>query len=826
MKGPTKAELATRVAALERELIEVREREAVIARENTRLFKELEKRNTALTESHAQVTEALEQQTATSEILRVISQSPTEVQPVFDVIVRSGAALCHASDVIIFIADADVLRVVASVGPVAASVQRSALFQRSGLPRSRGSVSGRAFIDGHTVHVQDVGATPESEFPEGRALQREYGGHGTTLAVPLLREGVALGVITLLRNEVRAFTERQVALLQVFADQAVMAIENVRLFTELGARNRELAESLEQQTATADILRIISTSPTDLQPVLEAVARSAGRFCGATDVTIFEVDGQHLRVAAHHGVMARDAYENLVPVERGTLNGRTLLERRTVHVVDLQAEHAEFPGGSAIARSRGHRSVVSAPLLREGVAIGTISLRRSEVEPFTGKQIADLEVFADQAVIAIENVRLFTELQARTLELQRSVGQLTALGEVGQAVSSSLDLETVLTTIVSRAVELSGLDGGLVFEYDEAAEAFVQRAATESQAFVAAGRIGLRKGEGVVGRTAITLEPVQVPDIAVAGAYEGRARETLIESGVRALLAVPIVREGRLLGGLAVGRNRPGVFPAETVDLLRTFAAQSALAIQNARLFQQLDVANRHKSAFLASMSHELRTPLNAIIGYSEMLQEEAADAGQPGLVPDLGKITVAGKYLLELINTVLDLSKIEAGRMDLYLETFAVPGLLEEIVAVVQPLAERRDNRLVLACADDVGEMRGDLTKVRQTLFNLLSNACKFTEKGMVTLAARVEAAPGAQWLVFDVTDTGIGMTEEEMGRLFREFAQADASTARRYGGTGLGLVLSRRLCRMMGGEVTVTSEPGRGSTFTVRLPQEVTPV
>src|SRR5262249_32836143 len=197
-------------------------------------------------------------------------------------------------------------------------------------------------------------------------------------------------------------------------------------------------------------------------------------------------------------------------------------------------------------------------------------------------------------------------------------------------------------------------------------------------------------------------------------------------------------------------------------------------------------------------------------IGYSEMLQEEAADAGQPGLVPDLGKITVAGKYLLELINTVLDLSKIEAGRMELYLETFAVPPLLEEIVAVVQPLAERRDNRLVLACAEDVGAMRADLTKVRQTLFNLLSNACKFTEKGTVTLSARVESPAKPEstaWLVFDVADTGIGMTEEEIGRLFQEFSQADASTARRYGGTGLGLALSRRLCRLMGGEITVVS-------------------
>ena len=259
------------------------------------------------------------------------------------------------------------------------------------------------------------------------------------------------------------------------------------------------------------------------------------------------------------------------------------------------------------------------------------------------------------------------------------------------------------------------------------------------------------------------------------------------------------------------------------VSLLQTFATQSALAIQNARLFKQIEVANRHKSEFLASMSHELRTPLNAIIGYSEMLEEEASDLGQEAFVPDLKKINAAGKHLLELINAVLDLSKIEAGRMDLYLETFSVPTLLSEIAAVIQPLADKNGNRVEVRCDPAVGEMRADLTKVRQALFNLLSNACKFTERGTVSLAVRQEAGDGGGVVVFDVSDTGIGMTEEQLGRLFQEFSQAEVSTSRRYGGTGLGLALSRRLCRLMGGDVTVTSEPGRGSTFTIRLPVEV---
>jgi CheY-like chemotaxis protein len=222
-------------------------------------------------------------------------------------------------------------------------------------------------------------------------------------------------------------------------------------------------------------------------------------------------------------------------------------------------------------------------------------------------------------------------------------------------------------------------------------------------------------------------------------------------------------------------------------------------------------------------MSHELRTPLNAIIGYSEMLQEEATDLGQKAFVPDLEKINTAGKHLLELINAVLDLSKIEAGRMDLYLETFSVPTLVGETAAVIQPLADKNGNRVEVRCDPAVGEMRADLTKVRQALFNLISNACKFTERGTVSLAVRRELTDGRDVVVFDVSDTGIGLTEEQLGRLFQEFSQAEASTSRRYGGTGLGLSLSRRLCRLMGGDVTVASQPGRGSTFTVRLPLEV---
>ncbi|MGH7307670.1 MAG: ATP-binding response regulator, partial [Candidatus Rokuibacteriota bacterium] len=345
-----------------------------------------------------------------------------------------------------------------------------------------------------------------------------------------------------------------------------------------------------------------------------------------------------------------------------------------------------------------------------------------------------------------------------------------------------------------------------------------------------ARRTPIRRGEGVAGRMAVTREPVQIPDIAQEGAYHGPLRDVLLRIGSRALLAIPLLREDHLIGGLTVNKNTPGEFSPEVIALLKTFASQSALAIQNARLFReigdksrQLEVADRHKSEFLANMSHELRTPLNAIIGYSEMLQEDAADLGAEQFTDDLHKINAAGKHLLELINAVLDLSKIEAGKMELYLETFDVAGLVRDIAAVIQPLAAKNTNRLDVRCPDEIGTMRADLTKVRQALFNLLSNACKFTERGTISLAVAREELDGQGWMVFSVSDTGIGMTPEQLTRLFEVFSQADAATTRRFGGTGLGLALSRRLCRMMGGDVTVESEAGRGSTFTIRLPVHV---
>ncbi|TMA98669.1 MAG: response regulator, partial [Deltaproteobacteria bacterium] len=431
------------------------------------------------------------------------------------------------------------------------------------------------------------------------------------------------------------------------------------------------------------------------------------------------------------------------------------------------------------------------------------------------------------------NRTLEQRVEERTRKLSEALNDLRALNEVGQAVSSTLDLPTVLTTIVSHAVQLSGTDAGAIYEYDEPTEEFHLRTSyrMEGELVEALQTNPIRFGLGSVGRAAATRAPIEVTDILEeedSGAT--RLRPLLRRLGYRSVLAIPLLREGQVMGGLSVYRREAGSFSTEVVNLVQTLATQSVLAIQNARLFreiedksQQLQIANQHKSEFLANMSHELRTPLNAIIGYSEMLEEEAADLDQKTFIPDLQKINGAGKHLMSLINNVLDLSKIEAGKMDLYLENVEIVAMIQEVIATVKPLIEKNANSLQVHSADGLGQMRSDVTKVRQMLFNLLSNASKFTERGTITLRVGREIVNGGEWISFSVSDTGIGMTAEQTSKLFQAFTQADTSTTRKYGGTGLGLAISRQFCHMMGGKITVESQPGEGSTFTIRLPAVV---
>jgi signal transduction histidine kinase len=792
--------------------------QAVIAIENVRLFTELQTKNIDLTD-------ALEQQMATAEILRVISTSPTDLQPVLDTVVKSAARFCGAYDASLFRLDEGNLQVAAHHGPIPHRVGRLVLV-------IRGTVSGRAVLERRAVHVTDIQAEVE-DFPEGHALAQEHSWR-TMLSVPLLRQGAAMGTIVLRRAEVHPFTDKQIALLRTFADQAVIAIENVRLFTELEVKNRaltrahaQLTEALEQQTATAEILRVISSSPTDVQPVLDAVAEAAARICGADDAVIRRVDGDVLRLWAHHGSIPLPASVENVPVTPRRAIGRAVLERRTIHVhdiVELQAR-GEYLDAQSHAQEVGYRTLVVTPLMREGVAIGAILIRRMEIRPFTDSQIALLQTFADQAVIAIENVRLFKELQARTGELTRSVEKLTALGEVSRAVSSTLDVETVLDTIVSRASQLAGAAGCSIYEYDEAAEQFELRAThNDDTAFVEALRaVPLWKGEGLMGRAAEMREPIQIPDITQPGAYQSSVRDTLIRFGYRALLSVPLLREDQIIGSLSFNRKAPGEFPPEVVDVLKTFATQSALAIQNARLFReiadksrQLEAASRHKSEFLANMSHELRTPLNAIIGFSEVLAERMFGDVNAKQAEYLQDILESGRHLLSLINDILDLSKIEAGHMELEPADFDLAGVIENALILVRERASRRGITLGSTIDERLGLIRGDARKVKQVLLNLLSNALKFTPEG-----GRIVVGAGLHGEVAQVSvaDTGVGIAPADQEAVFEEFRQVGAAE-RKAEGTGLGLALSRKFVELHGGKIWVQSEPGRGSTFTFTLP------
>ena len=598
---------------------------------------------------------------------------------------------------------------------------------------------------------------------------------------------------------------------------------------DLGARvaqlTRDLADAIEERTATSEVLGAIGRSASELEPVFETVLRHAVRLCAADAGMVYQLDGDVYRVAVMLG--GPEAYrqylaDNPVPKGPGTLVGLVGLERRTVQIPDAAMDpRYQWPRARELG---GFRTMLGVPMLADGRVLGVIALWRSRVDPFDEQRIELVSTFAAQGSIAIRNVELFQQLEQRSAQLARSVDELRALGEISQAVSSTLDLGQVLTTIVTRAAELSGADGGSIFEFEPDAEEFVLRACAGTSDELVRALRGVRIGlhETFMGDAAAAGEVRQAPDLDAEP--PDPHVDALRAHGWRSMVVLPLRREDAIFGALVARRTVPGALPAETVDLLETLAGQSVVAIHNARVFhelerktRELEVASQHKSEFLASMSHELRTPLNAVIGFSDVLLDRMFGELNERQDEYIRDIRDSGRHLLELINEILDLSKVEAGQMELDLDPVSLADLIEHGVAMVRERAARHEISLERDVDPMLGTAQGDERKLKQVILNLLSNAVKFTpDGGSVTLEAR-RVGDEAQ---VSVRDTGIGIAEEEQDRIFEAFQRGGRAARTSTEGTGLGLTLSKRIVDLHGGRLWMESELGVGSTFSFAIP------
>jgi two-component system, NtrC family, sensor kinase len=776
--------------------------QAVVAIENTRLLNELR--------------QSLQQQTATADVLKVISRSTFDLQTVLETLTESAARLCEADYAWLFHREGDLFRLMAIYGNSSdAQARLRDFFKTHEVRAERGSITGRAALEGRVVHVPDVLADPEYTW----SGPQEIGGYRAALGAPLLREGNVAGVIFVAKTVPQPFTQKQIELVTTFADQAVIAIENVRLLNEL-------RESLQQQTATADVLNVMSRSAFDAQPVFESIIKNAAQLCHSVLSAIYRSDGELVHLVAHdqfspESVAAvRAAYP--VPITSSNVIAVAIRERRVMHIADVLVSG----GYTELQRASGYRAILVVPIMRDDVAVGAIAVMQLEPRLFPETQVELLKTFASQAVIAIDNVRLFNELRQRTEDLSESLQQQTATADVLKVISrSTFDLKSVLQTLVESAARLCEADqatitrqiGGKFFR----AEAY--GFSPEFMDYVRDVPVEPERGT-VHGRALLEGKIVHIPDVLADRDYTWAEAQRL--GGFRTILGVPMLRESVPIGVLALARSEVRPFTDKQIEVVTTFADQAAIAIENVRLFEeiqdknrQLQQASEHKSQFVSNMSHELRTPLNAVIGLTDMLVTNAARFGTEKAKEPLQRVHRAGTHLLGLINQVLDLSKIEAGKLELNPQTVQLLPLIKDVISTAEQLAGQNKNRLVVDAQENLGALTIDPMRLRQILLNLLSNACKFTKAGEVKLAAR-KGSNGSNFVAFAVSDTGIGMTPEQQAKVFEEFSQADATTAQKFGGTGLGLAITRKLARMMGGDVTVTSEPGKGSIFTVRLP------
>ena len=595
----------------------------------------------------------------------------------------------------------------------------------------------------------------------------------------------------------------------------------MRLLNELPRREK----SLQQQTATADVLKVISRSTFDLQAVLDTlveISRSAMRRTRRSDPLARRTTRLSLEL-----ITDRSRWTSSHFLSRGA--GLQAALFWTASPSMWTTSWPRKPSSLKATRCRGDWDTglsSPCPYSRGNEAIGSLTIRRTEVRPFSAKQIELVTNFAYQAVIAIENTRLLNELRERTHQLARSVDELRALGDVSQAVNSTLDLKTVLDTIVAKAVQLSGTEAGTIYEFDEHQRDLLFRSTYGMDDSVIAAlkdhHIGI--SEPTIDQAVRSHAPVQISDVREIPMTP--ARDITSRAGYRALLVVPLLARDHVVGVLVVRRKVPGAFPQDTVDLLKTFAAQSVLAIQNAHLFTEIDeksrqveIASQHKSQFLANMSHELRTPLNAILGYTELILDNIYGETPEKMREVLDRLQANGKHLLGLINDVLDLSKIEAGQLTLDLADYSLKEVVHTVFTAVESLATGKKLALTTDVAPNLPLGHGDERRLAQVLLNLVGNAIKFTDKGEVAIKATMSDGS----FTVAVRDTGPGIAPSDQDKIFEEFQQADNSATKRKGGTGLGLSIAKRIIGMHGGRIWVESDVGKGSTFAFTIPVTV---